>query len=564
MRTNKKYKIFIVLFLALFTSCNEDEFLKEEAKDFLTPSNAYVTYSDFQISLTYLYTIVRERYYGNESSYSHMMMMQNGTDLWYDARLSSGISRWGNYNVNLATDSKVPLNEWEAWYMLISQANTIIASIKDSEISEDEAIKVEAEARFFRGFAYRHLVYLFGGVPLITEQIASPKTDFTRDTRDQILAQIIDDLEYASVNLPEINEVSQDGRVSNLVALHYLAETYISVEESDKAIAALTTIIDNPNTALMKERFGTRKSREPGDVYWDLFRRGNQNRSTGNTEAIWVAQMETDVPGGFLVTTATTYNHAYERFFNPAIRTLNDPDGKSGTLGTVGDDNSGGGGVSLSQPTDYLINQIWEGDFNNDIRNAPHNIVRDFIYTNPESAYYGKSGLQYPGSVILSADWRWYPWFVKSTTPENHPDALYTDKSNYVMSAFAGTTYRESYVLRLAECYLLRAEAYLNKGLKGKAADDINEVRLRANATPVNAEDVTIEYILDERARELVLETPRRITLMRLGLLVSRVREYNFWNGKAGDIQDYHSLWPIPNSEIEANINANLEQNPGY
>ena len=560
MKTNKKYKIFIILFLALFTSC--EDFLTEEAKDFLTPSNAYLTNDDFQTSLNYLYTIVRERYYGKESHYSHMMMMRNGTDMWYDARVSSGITRWGHYDVNMATDSDVPLSEWEDWYKLISEANTIIASIDDSEMSEDEAILVEAEARFFRGFAYRHLVYLFGGVPLITEQINSPKTDFTRATKEQILSQIIDDLEYASVNLPEINKVSYDGKVSNLVALHYLAETYISVEENEKAITALTTIIDNTNTALMTERFGTRKSREPGDVYWDLFRRGNQDRSTGNTEALWVAQMETDVTGGFLVTTATTYNHAFERFFIPAIWTLNDPDGTLGVLGYEGDDNVGGAGVSLGMPTDYLINQIWESDFDNDIRNASHNIVRDFIYSNPESAYYGKSGLEYPGSVILAQDWRWYPWFVKATTPENHPDELYTDKSNYVMSSYAGSTYRESYILRLAECYLLRAEAYLDEGSTDKAADDINVVRQRANATPVNSGDVTIEYILDERARELVLETPRRLTLMRLGLLVSRVREYNSWN--ADDIQDHHSLWPIPNSEIEANINATLEQNPGY
>lgn len=561
METKKKYNIILTLLLVLFTSCNEEDFLKEDAKDFLTPSNAYVTYDDFQTSLNYLYTVVRERFYGAETLYSHMMQMQNGTDMWYDARLSSHIRRWGHYDVSMATDSEVPLGEWKDWYKLVSAANTIIASIEGSELSEAESALVEAEARFFRGFAYRHLVYLFGGVPLITEQINSPKTDFTRATREQVLDQIIDDLTYASEKLPDINSVSQDGRVSNLVAFHYLAETYISMGELDKAIAALTTVIDNPNTALMKERFGTRKSREPGDVYWDLFRRGNQDRSSGNTEALWVAQMETDVPGGFLTTTGV-YNHAFERFFIPAIATLNDPDGKTAVKGIEGDDNSGGRGSSLAMPTDYLINQIWESDFVNDIRNAPHNIVRDFIYSNPESAYFGKSGLEYPGSVILAQDWRWYPWFVKCTTPENHPEALYSDKSNYILKTSAGSTYRDSYILRLAESYLLRAEAYLNKGLEDEAANDINEVRMRANATPVNPGDVTIAYILDERARELTLETPRRLTLMRLGLLISRVRQYNFWN--ADDIQDHHNLWPIPHSEIEANINGNLEQNPGY
>jgi hypothetical protein len=118
------------------------------------------------------------------------------------------------------------------------------------------------------------------------------------------------------------------------------------------------------------------------------------------------------------------------------------------------------------------------------------------------------------------------------------------------------------YAIRLAETYLLRAEAYLNKGDKGKAAADINVVRNRANATPVNAADVDIHYILDERARELVIEEPRRLTLARLGLLDERVKMYN--PVSAPTIQDFHNLWPIPQTEIDANQGAELKQNTGY
>lgn len=561
MKSVKLFSSILIIFILLY-ACDENRYLEEEAKDFLTPSNAYITYEDFQSSLVYLYSLVRERYYGHESRYTHMMQMRNGTDMWYDARLSAGAARWGSYDVNLATDSEVVKREWRDWYKLISAANTILASIPESELADGEKVLVEAESRFFRGFAYRHLVYLYGGVPILTNQIDSPKTDFTRNTREEVLDQIVDDLLYASENLPDINSVIQEGRISNLAAMHYLAETYMSKGEHDKAISVLTVVIDDPATALMKERFGTRKSREPGDVYWDLFRRGNQNRNSGNTEAIWVAQMESDVPGGFLSSTSNLLNHAFERYFAPATWTLNDPDGLLAVKGRESDDNAGGGGSSLAMPTDYLINQIWESDFSNDIRNAPHNIVRDFIYSNPESKYFGQSGLEFPGSVILAQDWRWYPWFVKGTTPGNHPDDLYEDKSINTLKTFSGSTYRNSYILRLAECYLLRAEAYLNVGMLDKSADDINEVRVRSNGSPISAGEVTIEYILDERARELVLETPRRLTLMRLGLLVSRVRKYNFWN--EDDVKDHHNLWPIPHSEIEANVTGDLNQNPGY
>lgn len=72
------------------------------------------------------------------------------------------------------------------------------------------------------------------------------------------------------------------------------------------------------------------------------------------------------------------------------------------------------------------------------------------------------------------------------------------------------------YVIRLAETYLLLAEAYLNKGDKASAADAINVVRARAKAPLCTAADVTIDYILDERARELYGEEHRAVTLSRL------------------------------------------------
>jgi hypothetical protein len=133
--------------------------------------------------------------------------------------------------------------------------------------------------------------------------------------------------------------------------------------------------------------------------------------------------------------------------------------------------------------------------------------------------------------------------------------------------------YRESYVFRLAETYLLRAEAYLGKGDKTGAAKDINIVRARSNVPLADASMVDIDYLLDERLRELCFEEFRVITLCRMGKLVDRTRKYNtVYYGKdrkafessGTSMQDYHNLWPIPFSEIERNIDAKLEQNPGY
>ena len=95
-----------------------------------------------------------------------------------------------------------------------------------------------------------------------------------------------------------------------------------------------------------------------------------------------------------------------------------------------------------------------------------------------------------------------------------------------------------------------------------EAAASINAVRARANATPVAPQAVNMDLILDERARELMGEELRRLTLIRTGTLLDRVRRLNAVSSLT--IQDFNVLWPIPQSEIDGNTNADLKQNPGY
>lgn len=543
--------------LGLSTSCSEEDFLKEEPLDFLSPENAFVSSANFESSVVDLYAKYRNIYYDrNARSFAH----NNATDLTFYAREAPNNERFGAYNVTLNPTSVIPRWHWDNWYKIIANANTIINTLEGSDLSPEQQTAVEAEARLFRALAYRHLVYLYGGVPLLLEELKSPKSDYTRNSREEILNQIILDASFASENLRGVQEV-QDGRLSNLVAYHLLAETYISIQDYDAAIAAATTVIDDPNTGLMLNRFGSRAGENPGDVYWDLFRRNNQNRASGNIESLWVAQMETDVLGGMINTERTAAN-LLERYHGHAAWTLNDPDGNSGFLGPRSDNNMGGRGTSFIRPTSFFENTLWESDFDNDIRNAPHNYVRDLIYDNPASAWFGQSARDNPGPLLSSQDWRWYPHLTKITTPGNHPTNLIDDPVLGTLKNSAGTSYMDQYYLRLAETYLIRAEAYLGNGDVTNAAVDINAVRQRSNATPVLPAEVDIDYILDERGRELMYEVPRRITLHRTGKLVERVRLYNDLN--SDDIQDFHNLWPIPAEEIEANVNGNLEQNPGY
>ena len=145
-----------------------------------------------------------------------------------------------------------------------------------------------------------------------------------------------------------------------------------------------------------------------------------------------------------------------------------------------------------------------------------------------------------------------FPYYQKFTHPYGHPQGYDS----------GGRIYTDWYLFRVAGVYLLQAEAYLGKGDQTGAANAINVVRARANAAPVAPGNVDIDYLLDERARELLGEEARRIVLNRMGKLVERTKLHNPISGI--NIQAHNDLLPIPQTEIDINDGSVLEQNPGY
>ncbi len=168
----------------------------------------------------------------------------------------------------------------------------------------------------------------------------------------------------------------------------------------------------------------------------------------------------------------------------------------------------------------------------------------------------------------------------------------------------AGNAYYDTdwYMIRIAETYLLRAEARLAQGNKAGAAQDINVLRSRAGAKACSADDIDIDYILDERVRELFGEEQRWVTLSRLSCnpkatyvtecyptqnyttsntFYERTRKYGFGyeNEDRGreaytdalgntrhrpNIMPHNYLLPIPIQIIQSNKDVKIEQNPGY
>lgn len=564
------YKFLIITGLTFgAVSCKKD-FLDEVPEAFLSTANAFVTEADFSASINNLYGLVRSHYYTTNDYIP--FYYQYRTDAFTEITVTTP-NMVGDVSPNGLTQFA-----WNPHYKIIAEANTIISRIPASSLTAAQRTLFEARARFFRAFGYRALSYLYGGVPLVLEEITTPRTDFVRATRQQVYTQMIQDLEYAAANLPAIGAV-RDGEVSNVAAYHLLSEVCNTAGQYQKAVDAASSVINNSSMSLMTTRFGSRSTTTPGDVYWDLFQPRNQNRLTGgNREAIWVIQLETDIPGGASSTTGGSQSGVYglERVHAPLVRDVrvNGVPVFNWPLG----DYTGGRGVGFMAPSYWFGDSVWRSDFNNDIRNSNHNFVRSFVSTNPASPFFNQaiSVRTPPAGAVgvngnLSAtryDRAFYPYQSKATQPYAHPTALYENPNNsnpiqkYLLKSGAGGTYIDQYMFRLAETYLLRAEAYLGLNNTTAAAADINRVRARANANPVAAGAVNIDYILDERLRELGVEEKRMLTLMRLGKWVDRTRRFNPFYGV--QMQDKFNLWPIPFGEIERNRTAVLEQNPGY
>src|SRR5690606_12782114 len=305
--------ILSAIFLTLF-SCSDD-FLEERPKDFLSDVNAYDTFEGLDATVTNLYWFARRIFYDRDETRPFDFIY--GTDLVFDGQPST--ARHSNMIAAYDPNATIPATHWDNLYSMVAEANIVMNRTPLVELTNEQEAELLSQARFFRAFAYRTLVYMWGDVPLVTEEISEPRTDFVRASREEVYDQIIADLVYATEHLPSITE-AKDGRINALVAQHVLAEVYLASGKPQQAVQAASVVIDDPATDLMQHRFGSRSDVSPGDVYWDLFRMNNQNRSSGNTEALWVIQFETDVPGGSTVSGDRGGSYMLERHHAPFLR----------------------------------------------------------------------------------------------------------------------------------------------------------------------------------------------------------------------------------------------------
>ncbi|GAA4306209.1 hypothetical protein GCM10023143_11990 [Compostibacter hankyongensis] len=580
--------------LAFTAGCNKD-YLKPRPLSFYTPENLYNTAEGLQSALVNSQQNLYAEYFADEAPFLTQMVLS-------DEAVNVLSTTCQNFNVLLQPEA--PLNNtnyiktgwfWDYGYKGIKLANTVISYIDvpkwDTTSAEDMATRntLLGKAYFERALRYYWLCNTYGDVPWAGKLYTTPKLDFYSVKREVILEKIKEDLEWAAEWVPE---KADKGDVPKGAILHLLTKVYLALGDFDNAIRTASLVIDGGTYHLMTERFGADKDDPSKNLLWDLHRPENKALPE-NKEALYLLIDRPNVPGNS--GGSNLMRNTVPAYFDPDVRTPNGNQGMAPITDIEFDMMAKyGRGIGRYRPTWYLEHTIWDNDAS-DLRHTRGNwtFMDDLVYDNPAlkgvDPYYGKPLQKYnaTGTLLIGDTMRkWYSW-------PHHK--LYIIDPEVLQSESGG--HGDWYIFRLAETYLLRAEAYWWKGNLGAAAKDINAVRVRAQAKPIAPDAVNIETILDERARELCYEEPRKEVLTRIAYLFAKTGKpyknkvytlenfssQNFWydwviekgnyynTGKVtivhGDpftISPYHVLWPVPQHAIDANVNGVINQNQGY
>jgi hypothetical protein len=556
--------------MALFQVSCSQEWLEPEPLSFFAPQNVYVDEEGFESLLVTMRKSLKAEYYG---FFNYFTAEFAPSDLAVAGYVP-------DFSINTPTSSdRVPYGSmFDPIYRYIKNANVLISRIDDVEW-EDEQVRnrLVAEAYWHRAYWYYRLVHSYGDVPFIGLELTGAKLDFYTHSRWAILDKIQSDMEWAVEWLP----LTAAPRVPTKGAGNYLlAKIHLANTDFDKAIEAATKVIEGPY-ALMTERFGSWANDPSRNVIWDLHRHENINIPQ-NTETILGLVDRWEAPDG------ARQNQTLAANYMPHYWDVPDESGSRGIVypSAMMDTLMRGQGI-ITASNFYQFN-LWGDDTYNwqntpDLRRADINWIEmsEIKYNRPESPNFGEPIRKlWPNSSDTTI--RWFSW----------PHYLTYNPSNQEESTWSGGN-GDSYVFRLAGIYLIRAEAYYWNDQLSQAADDINMVRSRSNAPPITAAEVTIDYIFDERARELYAEEPRHSEMVRVSNIMAklnlggynlenisqkswwydRVMQYNdiydtpegtWWRSQTPRIQPFNIYWAIPQSAITANTMGKINQNIGY
>ena len=563
---------YITIFIGtLFTDTGCKKELQEENHSNLTV-DFFSTAQGVNNGLLAAYAGLRD-FYGPEEGIE--VFTNLGCD---EMRLANGNRTTNAVTYNSSFNSS---NEFSSWlwnnaYIFINTCNGLVDyGSKVTGITDANKKELIAEAKFLRAFYYFHLVQLFGGVTLNTHFSTAPTTSATRSSLSDCYDFIVSDLQAAVTDLnpsPQQNGV-EAGRATMAAAKHLLAKVYLQRagtgaahgDDNQNAFNTAKDLIDNSaayGLALLPN-------------FADIFKAGNE----ANKEVLFSVQYSKDLTYGTGGDGGNAWNHLYVCPYDAYLGQRDLADGRS---------------YAWFRGTSWMYNVAF-ADKVNDSRyyktfqsvwfatlpiapkagSTTYNVtVSGTTYALPvPTVKVGDTALYFPGFNMSIEDIKKRNYYV--FTPENYTDNRIFPTMTKYLDPINRTTVNENshrpiIVMRLGETYLVAAEAAYRLGQTATAASYINTIRTRAATTgntanmQIGAGDLTIDFILDERTRELACEQVRWYDLVRTHKLVERVRKYDDYLAKA-NIQDLDTLRPIPLSQINAVITGTpYPQNSGW
>lgn len=562
MKTKIVHFFFIVALIFFLFSCND--FLNEENRNSLTSDPFYKSQSGYESLINSCYTPLR-LWYGREDAYG---ITETGTDLFTKAAGNTNTTL-NDYDPIAFNGTNTPLsNYWKYLYRGINSCNAAISRAKDAAITPEVRRQRVAEARFLRAFYYWHIVETWGPTHFTTEETIGVQTTANKTQPEEIYKQIFADLD-SCINSNLSTKKSNDGRVT------------IWAAKALKARLSLTRASQTNNAALYKQAADLAIEIIESDLfslnsdYKSIWNMSNADGSA-NSEVIWYVEFSND--------------HLYNKpeYDDYTIRN----GGHNGHLlfCMKYDDQPGmkrdilnGRPFNRFMPTLYFVNlfdetidQRWSGSFKQVwMMNNPSNKGK---YVNmADTAIYLYKG-------IASTDWK---ASVASKYQLLDLNDLYGDNTSskinrlrtFQLSKFDDPTRatmdedrstRDAFVFRIAEMYLIAAEALMHSDSE-KAVNYMNQLRVK-RALPgksaqmrISSNDLTVDFILDERARELGGEQLRWFDLKRFNeeKFVERIKAGN--PDAAGNVKAWHIVRPIPRTQLDAVFNKDeFKQNEGY
>lgn len=564
-------KIFCLIgIMVAFSSCSD--FLEETNRNSITGDVLYNTPEGYESLVNACYAYSRA-WFGKPEGYAFTEL---GTDCYTGGGADCGRAPFmAFYTQDLQGNQDLIGYMWNTLYNGLNACNTAInRGHSINGLSEDVRNKRLGEVHFLRALYLHLIVETWGGVVLYTDEMTAPVNTAQRSSVEDFYTQIFSDLDDAIALLPSA-PVKDNGRVTQLAAKAFKARMCLYREKYDEAITLAKEVIATPDLGFY-------------DTFQETFSMENSEGQT-NKEAIWWVDYSEDL----------ALNGTFAEGETPPLR---DNGGNGAPLfSSMSYWMLGGCGVWVTPDTaapwvqcmptiaflnmfDETIDQRYDGTF----RTAWYvNSLTD-NYTVEYGEEYGvPGGLQLGDTAFVTLKYavtdayrqsKHYKIFDRNDVYDAEGKTIGT--RDYFISTFkfqdntkpTGWEYeskRDMFVLRLGEMYLLLAEAELQTNHINEAVEYMNTLRMK-RALPgkeeemkITASDMNIDFILDERGRELAGEQQRFFDLTRTGKLIERVKKYN--PNAAENIQDFHILRPIPQDELDAIVNKDeFLQNPGY